>query len=50
MAHAIGQMRDFCLEPQHVPDSPNLSHFPSTVLRPGNVYRQVSEYRFTVPK
>jgi aldose 1-epimerase len=39
-----------CLEPQHVPDSPNLPHFPSTVLRPGNVYRQVSEYRFTVPK
>jgi len=34
------------LEPQHVPDSPNLPHFPSTVLRPGEVYRQVSEYRF----
>lgn len=39
-----------CLEPQHVPDSPNLPHFPSTVLRPGNAYRQVSEYRFIVPK
>lgn len=34
------------LEPQHVPDSPNLPHFPSTVLRPGAAYRQVSEYRF----
>lgn len=34
------------LEPQHAPDSPNLPHFPSTVLRPGEVYRQVSEYRF----
>lgn len=34
------------LEPQHVPDSPNLPHFPTTVLRPGEVYRQVSEYRF----
>ena len=38
-----------CLEPQHVPDSPNLPHFPSTILRPDNVYRQVSEYRFRVP-
>lgn len=35
-----------CLEPQHVPDSPNLPHFPTTILRPGEVYRQVSEYRF----
>jgi aldose 1-epimerase len=45
-----GANAGLCLEPQHVPDSPNLPHFPSTVLRPGNVYRQVSEYRFTVPK
>lgn len=35
-----------CLEPQHVPDSPNLPHFPSAVLRPGDEYRQVTEYRF----
>jgi aldose 1-epimerase len=35
-----------CLEPQHAPDSPNLPHFPSTVLRPGELYRQVTEYRF----
>ncbi len=34
------------LEPQHVPDSPNLPHFPSTVLRPGELYRQVTHYRF----
>jgi aldose 1-epimerase len=34
------------LEPQHVPDSPNLPHFPSTILRPGAVYRQRTEYRF----
>ena len=38
--------RQRVLEAQHVPDSPNLPHFPSTVLRPGGVYRQVSEYRF----
>ena len=36
-----------CLEPQHFPDSPNHPNFPSTVLRPGKVYRHVSLYRFT---
>jgi aldose 1-epimerase len=41
-----GANAGICLEPQHVPDSPNLPQFPSTVLRPGEVYRQVSEYRF----
>lgn len=41
-----GPSAGICLEPQHVPDSPNLPHFPTTVLRPGSVYRQVTEYRF----
>lgn len=41
-----GASAGICLEPQHVPDSPNLPHFPTTVLRPGSVYRQVTEYRF----
>ena len=45
-ASATARSAGFCLEPQHVPDSPNLPHFPSTVLRPGEVYRQVTEYRF----
>lgn len=36
-----------CLEPQHFPDSPNHPNFPSTVLKPGEVYRQVSVYRFS---
>jgi aldose 1-epimerase len=39
-----------CLEPQHAPDSPNLPHLPSTVLRPGELYRQVTEYRFSIPQ
>lgn len=43
---AYGANAGIAMEPQHVPDSPNLPHFPSTVLRPGEVYRQVSEYRF----
>lgn len=36
-----------CLEPQHFPDAPNHANFPSTVLRPGEVYRHVSKYRFS---
>ena len=36
-----------CLEPQHFPDSPNHPNFPSTILRPGEVYWQVSVYRFS---
>lgn len=35
------------LEPQHFPDSPNHANFPTTVLKPGEVYRHVSVYRFT---
>jgi aldose 1-epimerase len=33
-----------CLEPMRFPDSPNHSWFPSSVLRPGETYRQVTEY------
>lgn len=39
----------FCLEPQVWPDSPNRAYFPQAVLRPGEQYRQVSEYRFRLP-
>ncbi|WP_447639977.1 MULTISPECIES: aldose epimerase family protein [Chitinophagaceae] len=38
----------FALEPQHFPDSPNQSQFPSTVLRPGDVYRTTSVYKFSL--
>jgi aldose 1-epimerase len=37
-----------CLEPQHYPDSPNHPDFPSTVLRPGELYEQTTIYRFSV--
>lgn len=40
----------FCLEPQHYPDSPNHRNFPSTVLRPGETYRNTIVYRFTTAK
>lgn len=41
-----GACAGLCLEPQHAPDSPNHPHFPTTVLRPGELYRQVTEFRF----
>ncbi len=37
----------FCLETQHFPDSPNRPEFPSTVLGPGETYRQTTVYRFS---
>lgn len=36
----------FALECQLFPDTPHKRHFPSAVLRPGQTYRQRSEYRF----
>jgi aldose 1-epimerase len=41
-----GANAGLCLEPQHFPDSPNQPHFPAAILRPGAVYRQITEYRF----
>jgi aldose 1-epimerase len=38
----------FCLETQHFPDSPNRPEFPTTILRPGEVYRSTTVYRFGV--
>jgi aldose 1-epimerase len=37
----------FCMEPQHFPDSPNKPQFPSTVLKPGQTYKNTIQYRFT---
>jgi aldose 1-epimerase len=34
------------IETQHFADSPNHPNFPSTVLRPGQVFRQTTEFRF----
>lgn len=38
----------FCLETQHFPDSPNQPQFPSTLLKPGQVYKTISTYKFSV--
>ncbi|MGI9458201.1 MAG: aldose epimerase family protein [Aeoliella sp.] len=37
----------FCMETQHFPDSPNQPGFPSTILRPGEVYQSTTIYRFS---
>jgi aldose 1-epimerase len=37
----------FCLEAQHFPNSPNQSDFPSTALRPGQVYHNTIIFRFS---
>lgn len=37
----------FCLETQHFPDSPNQNHFPSAVLKQGEIYKSTTEYRFS---
>lgn len=36
-----------CLEPQHYPDSVNHASFPSTILRPGEVYHTETIYKFS---
>ena len=36
----------FAMETQHFPDSPNQPSFPSTVLKPGELYQSSSTYKF----
>jgi aldose 1-epimerase len=40
----------FCMEPQHFPDSPNQPQFPSVVLKPGQTYKNLIVYKFSVEK
>jgi aldose 1-epimerase len=37
-----------CLETEHYPDSPNQPRFPSTELKPGQVYHQTTIHKFGV--
>ena len=43
-----GKNWGLCLETQHYPDSPNKPAFPSTVLRPGQTYRETTVHKFSV--
>jgi len=45
-----GPYHGFCLETQHYPDSPNQPAFPSTLLRPGQTYHEVTVHKFGVQK
>ena len=38
----------FCLETQHFPDSVNQPNFPSTILQPGETYRQTTLLKFGI--
>jgi aldose 1-epimerase len=43
-----GPRSGFCLETQHYPDSVNQPSFPSTILEPGETYRETCVYQITV--
>ena len=36
----------FCLEPQHFPNSPNRQDFPSSLIKPGDMYQSTTRYEF----
>lgn len=44
---AYGPHSGLCLETQHYPDSPNHSHFPSTLLTPDETYNSRTVYKFS---
>jgi len=44
---AYGPYHGLCLETQHFPDSPNQPPFPSTLLRPGEEYHQLTIHKFS---
>jgi aldose 1-epimerase len=45
---SYGMRSALCLETQNYPDSPNKPGFPSTLLRPGEVYKNTCMYKFSV--
>ena len=45
-----GHRGALALETQHFPDSPNHADFPSTILRPGQVYRSRTVFAFGVTR
>ncbi|MBN2269624.1 MAG: galactose mutarotase [Sedimentisphaerales bacterium] len=47
---AYGPYHGLCLETQHYPDAPNKPNFPSTVLRPGQTFKQTTIFKFSVQK
>lgn len=46
--HAYQKHAGFCLETEHFPDSPNRPSYPSTLLRPGQTYREETIHKFSL--
>ena len=44
----LAQHSALCLETQHFPDSPNKPNFPSSILKPGEKYHEVTVYKVSV--
>ena len=44
--HVYQHRFGFCLETQHFPDSPNRPEFPSTILRPDQVFQSRTVFKF----
>jgi aldose 1-epimerase len=42
------QYYGLCLETQHFPDSPNQPGFPNTILRPGELFKSTTVYKFCI--
>jgi aldose 1-epimerase len=45
--HVYNKHAGFCLETQHFPDSPNHPKFPTTELKPGETYHNVTVFKFS---
>ncbi len=45
--HVYGKHAGFCLETQHFPDSPNHPKFPTSELKPGETYHEVTIFGFS---
>ena len=44
--HVYENHEAFCFETQHYPDSPNHPEFPTTLLKPGEIYSETTIWRF----
>jgi aldose 1-epimerase len=45
--HIYNKRNALCLETQHYPDSPNKPSFPSTILKPGQTYHEITVWKFS---
>ncbi len=46
VVYTPSEFAGICFETQNLPDAPNMPHFPSSVLKPGMVYDNSSEFCF----